>query len=91
MSGAAILELEDEQIEKAVFMPKSSNLSVKLFNLMLNTVDSCYITAGMSGAIIAIDQNKMETMAERRGIDLARYDKSVRKFISGLLHTLNKD
>ena len=89
MSTKEILDLEDESIERAAFMPDSSRLAVKLFNIMMNTVDSCYITAGMSGAIMSIDQNKMEVMAERRGVDLARYDKSVRKFTSMLLNTMN--
>ncbi len=35
--------------------------------------DSCYIYAGMDGAVVGVDIDKLENMAKRRGIDLVRY------------------
>ncbi len=83
--------MDDEAITKAVMYPPDLGvLSKKLFGLMQDTVDSCYIVAGMGGSIISIDQDKMEVMAERRGIDLARYDVYVRKFIRAFIKNANK-
>lgn len=90
MTVEAIMELGDESIEKAVFQPSSSNLSRNLFGVMRSSIDSCFIVAGMDGTIIAIDQDKMERMAERREIDLARYEIPLRKFTSSYLRQINK-
>ncbi len=90
MTGQAVLDIEDESITKAVFQPNTTRMVRKLFDVMISTVDSCYIIAGMDGAIISIDQDKMERMAERRGIDLARYETPVRNFISSYLNKVNK-
>jgi len=90
MSGKEILELEDEKLEKAVFRPDTSNIAGNIFDMMISSIDSCYVIAGMDGRIISIDQDKMERMAERRAIDLARYENPVRKFISSYLSKVNK-
>ncbi len=91
MTTKEVLDLKDPDIEKAVMMPTTSQLATSLFYLMLDLVDSCYITAGMSGTIIAIDQDKMETMAQRREIDLSRYNKPVKHFTRTLLTSINKE
>jgi len=90
MSGKEILALEDEDIENAVFQPDTSRIAGNIFDMMISSVDSCYMIAGMDGRIISIDQDKMERMAERRAIDLARYENPVRKFISSYLSKVNK-
>ena len=90
MTVEQILELDDKSIEKAVFQPDSSMLAKKLFMLMHSTVNSCLIVAGMDGRVIAIDQDKMERMAERRSIDLARYEIPTKNFISAYLKQMNK-
>ena len=89
MEVEKILELEDNSIETAVFQPVSSVISKKIFNLMHSTIGSCFITAGMDGSVIAIDQDKMERMAERRSIDLVRYEIPLRKFTSAYLRRIN--
>lgn len=90
MSGEDILDLEDENITKAVFQPDTSRVAGTIFDVMISSVDSCYIIAGMDGRIVSIDQDKMERMAERRMIDLAKYENAVRKFISSYLSKMNK-
>ncbi len=90
MTGKDIVALDDESIAKAVFQPDTSKMAGRLFDVMISTVDSCYIIAGMDGTIISIDQDKMERMAERRAIDLARYETPVRNFISSYLNKVNK-
>ncbi len=90
MEAKAILDLEDENIEKAVFQPNTPKMARKIFDIMISSVDSCYIIAGMDGTVISIDQDKMERMAERRAIDLARYETPVRQFISSYLNKISK-
>ena len=89
MSAKDILDMDDESITKAVFQPQKSRISGTIFDVMISSIDSCYIIAGMDGRIISIDQDKMDRMAERRCIDLARYENSVRKFISHYLTKVN--
>ncbi len=90
MDVEAILALEDESIEKAVFLPNSSKLAKKVFGVIQSSVNSCLVLAGMDGRVIAIDQDKMERMAERRELDLVRYETQVRHFISKYLSQMNK-
>ena len=90
MSAQDIVALEDEDIAKAVFQPDTSRVARGIFVIMIVTIDSCYIIAGMDGRIISIDQDKMERMAERRAIDLARYTSPVRQFISSYLEKVNQ-
>ncbi len=90
MTVEAIIELDDKSIEKAVFQPDSAVISKNIFGLIHSTISSCFITAGMDGSVIAIDQDKMERMAERRNVDLVRYEIPVRKFTSAYLRQINK-
>lgn len=90
MAAKDIIALEDDDIIKAVFQPNTSRISGRIFDIMIATVDSCYIIAGMDGRVISIDQDKMERMAERRALDLARYANSVRQFISSYLEKVNQ-
>lgn len=90
MTAEKVLALKDETIEKAIIQPPSSLFAQRLFNLMHSTINSCFVVAGMDGRVIAIDQDKMERMAERRNIDLARYELPVKKFISAYLMQINK-
>ena len=90
MTAEEIIDLDDESIQKAVFQPDSSRLAQNLFNVMHATVNSCFILAGMDGRVVSVDQDKMEIMADRRKIDLVRYEGSVRKFIGAYLKQINK-
>ncbi len=90
MSAKDILALDDKDIEKAVFPPPAPVIAGNIFDIMITSVDSCYIIAGMDGTVISIDQDKMERMAERRAIDLARYETPVRQFISSYLSKISK-
>jgi len=86
-----IKELEDEVIEKAVFLPQESKLSHNIFSMVVKNVDSAIITAGMDGRIVGIDKDKLERMGSRRGIFLPKYDFFVDDFISKYLKFLNKE
>ena len=90
MTTDKILALKDERIGKAVMQPSSSILAQNLFGLMHSSINSCFVTAGMDGRVIAIDQDKMERMAERRNVDLARYEIPLRKFMGAYLKQINK-
>lgn len=81
--------MNDKTINEAFFVPKTGALSLKLFYFLYQNVDSAIILGGMSGRILAIDKDKLERMAERRGIDLPRYDKIVSVFIQKFILHMN--
>jgi len=82
MSREEIEELGDEMILKAVTPPNAPQLAYELFNFIHTNIKYCLIPTMES---VLVDKDKLERMAERRGVDLVRYDQFVDLYIERFL------
>jgi len=83
MTAEEVLALEDEFFHKAFFPPEAPPLAYELFAFLRINHPHCFIAGGYG--IIGIDKNKLEQMAERRGLELVRYEQFVELFIEKAL------
>lgn len=78
MTAEEVFELGDEVLNEAITPPESCELAIELFKFYYSNIRSCVIPN--LNAII-VDKDKLEKLAERRGIELVRYDAITNKFI----------
>jgi len=83
MSPEDVKALDDEYMLEAYFPPVSPPLSYEIFVFLRTNHLHCILSNGYG--IIGIDKDKLESMAERRGIELVRYDQFVELFIERAL------
>ncbi|RLB71201.1 MAG: hypothetical protein DRH04_02225 [Deltaproteobacteria bacterium] len=86
MDSKAILELDDQEIEDAIFMPKTASIAKTIFSFLVDFHSSCLVF-GMAG-VSGFDRDKLERLAERRGIDPTKYDIMVGVFEERLMRSL---
>jgi len=79
MSREEIEALNDDYLLEAAFVPHASMLATEIFSFLHTNAQHCLIPAQFG--IMGIDKDKLERLAERRGIELARYDVFVELYI----------
>jgi len=69
----SILEMEDEDINAAVFPPESSRKARRIYDFIVANSNLTTMVSGMSIAVTGMDRAKLMTVANGMGIDLGRY------------------
>jgi hypothetical protein len=79
MTKEAIEKLDDPYLEKAAFVPPAPQKAYEIFFFLRTNIPHCAIPSGYG--IIGVDKDRLERMAERRGIELIRFDQFVELYI----------
>ena len=92
LSSQDIIDLKDEEVNKAFFLPSMSPMAHKIYKFVYSNISGCKIySGGMSSYVAGVNKDRLERLAERRGIDLVVFDYFVNNYTNAMLEQQNKE